>query len=119
MAIQIVELFVVLLLLGAHMAIMHLGNLLRLVGIGLGDPLAFAQVAARGRTVLFMATYILLLGAALFHGLYGLRTILLELSLSPRGERGVTVGCWAAGAAFFLLGAWAAVASFRLAPGAG
>ena len=34
-----------------------------------------------------MITYILLLGAALYHGLYGLRTILFELTLSRALEK--------------------------------
>lgn len=109
---------VVLGLLGTHMAIMHLGELLHLAGLGPGRPLEFANVASRGRLVIFMVMYILLLAAALFHGLFGLRTILLELSLSPRAERAITVTCWVVGAAFFLLGAWAAGAAFRLPGGA-
>lgn len=109
---------VILALLGTHMAIMHLGELLRLVGVGPGSPIEFANVAARGRLPIFMVTYVILLAAALFHGLFGLRTILLELTLSPRAERAVTVTCWGVGVVLFLVGAWAAVAAFLLPGGA-
>ncbi len=40
-------------------------------------------MVARGKAVFFPVTYVLLLGAALFHGLYGLRNILLELNPAP------------------------------------
>lgn len=105
-------------LLGTHMVIMHLAELSRFAGIGSGDATQFAHVAARGRSAVFMMSYVLLLAAALFHGLYGLRTILLELSLSPRGERLLTGACWVVGVLFFLLGAGAAVAAFVLRGGA-
>ena len=51
---------VILALLGTHMAIMHLGELLRLVGVGPGKALEFANVAARGRLPIFMVTYLVL-----------------------------------------------------------
>lgn len=105
-------------LLGTHMAIMHLGELLRLIGVGPGSPLEFAHVMARAGLPIFLVSYIILLAAALFHGLFGLRTILLELTLSPRAERAVTVTCWGVGVVFFLLGTWAAVVAFLLPGGA-
>jgi len=42
-------------------------------------PIAWANVVARAKMGFFTVSYVVLLGAALFHGLYGLRNILFEL----------------------------------------
>jgi succinate dehydrogenase hydrophobic anchor subunit len=108
---------VILVLLGLHMAVMHLDEILKLPVLNPagGEPTAWANVAARGKTVFFLVTYVLLLGAALFHGLYGLRNILLELNPRQGTRRLVSVLLVAAGAALFVLGAWSAAAGFTLA----
>ncbi len=106
---------VILVFLGLHMTIMHLDAL---VGVGNpagGHPIDWANVAARGKSVFFMVSYIVLLGAALFHGLYGLRNILLELA-PPAWLKGVIgVVLLLVGLGFFVFGAWAAVAAHTLA----
>ena len=78
---------IILVLLGLHMGIMHLSAILNALGIGSGDPTKSAEVFHRSQQLFFMITYILLLGAALFHGLYGLRSMLFELSLSKTLEK--------------------------------
>ena len=84
---HILSAVVILVLLGVHMGIMHLGAILSTIGIGSGDPLQSAEVFHRSQQLIYMITYILLLGAALFHGLYGLRSMLFELSLSEEGGK--------------------------------
>ena len=72
----------ILVFLGLHMVIMHLN---RTVGIGNpagGHAVDWGNVVARGKSLFFMLSYILLLGAGLFHGLYGFRNILCELGPS-------------------------------------
>ena len=66
------------------------------------------------RSLFFAVTYVVLLGAALFHGLYGFRNILLELNPAAGLRRLVNVGLTLAGLALFVFGAWVALA----APGA-
>jgi succinate dehydrogenase / fumarate reductase membrane anchor subunit len=56
-------------------------------------------------------TYVLLLGLALYHGLYGLRTILFELTLKPAAEKAVTALLLLLGLGLFGLGTWAAFAA--------
>lgn len=70
-------------LLGAHMAVMHLDDLLRLGG---GDPLAWGEVLQRAQSVGYLITYLLLLTVGLYHGLYGLRSMLLEIPMSLRTQ---------------------------------
>jgi succinate dehydrogenase hydrophobic anchor subunit len=105
---------VILVLLGVHMGIMHLGIFLHAFGIGSEDPVKWNEVFHRSRQFIFMFTYILLLGAALFHGLYGLRSMLFELSLSKTLEKAIGTLCAVAGIALFIYGSYVAVIVFQM-----
>jgi succinate dehydrogenase / fumarate reductase membrane anchor subunit len=96
------------------MTVMHLDPLVRIFSPRPGEPIEWANVVARGRTVFFLFTYVLLLGAALFHGLYGLRNILLELNPGSGTRKAVGGLLLAAGVVLFLLGTWSAWAGFQL-----
>jgi succinate dehydrogenase / fumarate reductase membrane anchor subunit len=93
---------VILFLLGMHMTVMHLNVTVPLKGLNPagGHPIDWANVVARGKSAFFMVTYVVLLGAALFHGLYGFRNIMVLLLC---------------GLALFVYGTWAAIAGFSLA----
>jgi len=106
---------VILVFLALHMAIMHLDVLLGWFNAPGTHPIDWANVVARGKSVFFTVTYIVLLGAALFHGLYGLRNILLELNPPAWLKRATGVILLLAGLGFFILGTWVAVASHTLA----
>jgi succinate dehydrogenase/fumarate reductase cytochrome b subunit len=99
---------VILVFLGLHMTIMHLDHTL---GIGGGDPVGWASVVSRMKSLFFTVTYVVLLGAALYHGLYGLRNILLELDPGAGLRRLVDVGLSLAGLALFAFGTWVALAA--------
>lgn len=107
----------ILVLAGLHMAIMHLDAALGIFNPAGGHPIDWPNVLARGQSLFFTLTYVLLLGVALFHGLYGLRNILLELNPGP-GLRSV-IGWFLiiAGVALFVLGTWAAWESHQMALG--
>lgn len=105
---------IILVLLGLHMGIMHLGAILNAVGLGSSEPVKSAEVFHRSQQVFFMVTYILLLGAALFHGLYGLRSMLFELSLSKAMEKTIGGLCAVAGFVLFIYGSYAAIAVFQI-----
>ena len=105
----------ILVFLGLHMVIMHMS---RVVGIGNptgGHAVDWANVVARGKSMFFMLSYIVLLGTALFHGLYGLRNILCELGPSAGLKKTISALLLIGGLGLFGLGTWAAVASFQLA----
>ena len=106
---------VILVLLGLHMAIMHLNNTLGIFGTAGTAPTDWGSVAARARSLFFTVTYVLLLGAALYHGFYGLRNILLELDPGAGLRRSIDVAFSVLGLALFAFGAWVAVAAPRLA----
>ena len=102
----------ILLLLGLHMAIMHLDALLGIFNPAGGHPIDWANVLARSQSLFFMVTYVLLLGAALFHGLYGLRNIVFELGPAAPFRRSISWVLLLIGAGLFVVGTWAALASF-------
>lgn len=106
---------VILVFLGLHMAVMHLDALIGIFNPAGGHPVDWANVVARGKSAGFMVSYIVLLGAALFHGLYGLRNILFELNPSAGLKTVIGVVLLLVGLGFFAFGAWAAVAAHTLA----
>jgi succinate dehydrogenase / fumarate reductase membrane anchor subunit len=111
---------VIFILLGLHMTTMHMGGL---TGLFVSHPAQEATAKinsqARDSRMSFVAGYILLLGIALYHGLYGLRTILFELTLRPAAEKAVSAVFLILGLGLFVLGAWAAIAAHGSAPAAG
>jgi succinate dehydrogenase hydrophobic anchor subunit len=58
---------------------------------------------------------VVLLGAALFHGLYGLRNILVELNPAAWLKKTISVVLLLLGLGLFVYGSWAAVAARALA----
>ena len=108
---------VILVLLGLHMTVMHLDAFVRVFNETGEEPIAWSNVAARARSAFFLVSYVLLLGAALFHGFYGLRNILFELDPGQGVKKALNSVLVVAGLALFVFGTWAAWASFQLARG--
>jgi succinate dehydrogenase hydrophobic anchor subunit len=106
---------VILVFLGLHMVVMHLEAIVGIFNPAGGHPVAWANVVARARSVFFLVSYVVLLGAGLFHGLYGLRNILFELNPTAALKRALGVILLVGGLGLFGLGTWAAWASFALA----
>ena len=108
---------VIALLLGLHMVIMHLGGISQLFAPAGGETISRANSLHRDGQMFFTVTYILLLGVALYHGLYGLRTILFELTLKPAVEKAISVVLMILGVGLFGLGTWAAITVHAIARG--
>jgi succinate dehydrogenase hydrophobic anchor subunit len=106
---------IILFLLGLHMAIMHLDALLGVFSPAGGHPIDWANVVARGQSLAFTLNYILLLGAALFHGLYGLRNILFELDPAPPLKKALGWVLILVGVGLFIFGTWAAWVGHQVA----
>ena len=106
---------VILFLLGIHMLIMHLGGITHLSAPFAGEATSKANSLFRDGHLYFTATYILLLAVALYHGLYGLRTILFELTLKPAAEKGITIVLLIVGLGLLGLGTWGALAAHAIA----
>ncbi|HEY3380476.1 MAG TPA: hypothetical protein VGK32_01845 [Vicinamibacterales bacterium] len=109
---------IILVLLGLHMTIMHLEPIVRVFNPAPGEPVGWENVIFRAKSAFFLVTYVLLLGAALFHGFYGLRNIVFELNPSGGMKRALSGLLVVAGVVLFAVGTWAAWAGFTLARGA-
>jgi succinate dehydrogenase/fumarate reductase cytochrome b subunit len=106
---------VIFFLLGLHMTIMHMGEITHFFAPYAGEAVSEANSLFRDRMLFFTVSYILLLGVALYHGLYGLRTILFELTLKPIFEKVISIFLLVVGLALFGLGTWAAITVHAIA----
>ncbi len=103
---------IILVLLGLHMITMHLDSILGWFNPVEGEAAtAWVNVAERAQSTGYIFVYVLLLGAALYHGLYGFRTILFELGVGKGTERFISVLFVLVGVGLFALGTWAAIAA--------
>jgi succinate dehydrogenase / fumarate reductase membrane anchor subunit len=107
---------VILVFLGLHMIVMHLESVIRIFNPAEGKlPVDWANVVERSKSAFFMVTYVVLLGAALYHGLYGLRNIVEELNPAAGIKRAVSAVLTVGGILLFAFGTFTAWASFQLA----
>ena len=106
---------VIFFLLGLHMLIMHMGSITQLFMPHGGEAISKENSLFRDGNLLFTVTYVILLGTALYHGLYGLRTMLFELTLAPAVEKAVTLVLAILGLGLFGLGTWAAITAHAIA----
>jgi succinate dehydrogenase/fumarate reductase cytochrome b subunit len=102
---------VILFLGGLHMTTVHLNGVVGIFNPTGTDAVDWRNVAYRGRSLFFTVTYIVLLAAVLYHGFYGLRTILLELGLTKSTQRKLTASLWVIGIILFAIGTFAAIAA--------
>ena len=101
---------VILVFLGLHMTIMHLNGTFPTFNNPFGgEAESWQNVAARAKSLFFTLTYVVMLGAALYHGLFGLRNILLELNPGAGLRKGINVALSMLGMALFAFGAWVAI----------
>jgi len=77
-------------LLGIHMVRLHLDSILDWFGVDTTGSTSWESMIARASEGIWAALYIALLAVALYHALYGLRGIILELTPSAKGGRIIT-----------------------------
>ena len=106
---------VILFLLCFHMLIMHIGGITHLFAPFGGEAVSKTNSLFRDGRLFFTVSYILLLGVALYHGLYGLRTILFELTLNRVTEKVISAVLLVLGLSLFGLGTWAAITVHAIA----
>jgi succinate dehydrogenase/fumarate reductase cytochrome b subunit len=99
---------------GLHMTTVHLNAIFGIFNPAAGDAVAWENVSWRSGNFFFIVTYIFLLAAVLYHGFYGLRTIIFELGPSRRGQRLITNFLWCAGIVLFVVGTYAAIVARSL-----
>lgn len=94
----------IIVLLGLHFAIMHYAPVF--TGQTIEEARSFEMLLARGRDVAQFIVYILFLAAALYHGLYGLRGVIIELPVARGRTRLVSRGLLLIGLVFFAYGTY-------------
>jgi succinate dehydrogenase hydrophobic anchor subunit len=97
-------------LLGIHMVIQHLEDILKFLGVNSSDPASWNSMIERSRQVTWAGIYIALLAVVLYHALNGLRNVILELTPSPRTERAVTGVILAFGIVVFIWASYVPIA---------
>lgn len=97
-------------LLGIHLVVLHLDDILAFFGAGTADPRSWAAMIARARQSIWASLYIALLALVLYHGLNGLRGIILETTPSVRTERIITWAFIIIGFGTFIWGSYVSVA---------
>jgi len=100
-----------LVLLGIHMTIMHLGPITGGFGNALFHEKAvdWQNVLERGKSIGWALFYVVFLGAALFHGLFGVRTVLLETDFGGNSKKLITTVLIIVGFGLFIFGSAAAI----------
>jgi succinate dehydrogenase hydrophobic anchor subunit len=97
-------------LLGIHMVMQHLEDILLFFGINLNDPTSWHSMIERSQQAIWAGLYIALLAVALSHALNGLRNVILELTPSPRAERVITGSILAFGIVVFMWASYVPIA---------
>jgi succinate dehydrogenase hydrophobic anchor subunit len=107
---QIVTGVFIAVLLGIHMVMQHLEDILLFFGVNLNDPTSWQSMIERSRQAVWAGIYIALLAVVLSHALNGLRNVILELTPSPRAERVITGTIMAFGIVVFLWASYVPIA---------
>jgi succinate dehydrogenase hydrophobic anchor subunit len=89
---------------------MHLNDILEFFGVGTPDPTTWEPMISRANQSIWVALYIALLAVGIYHALYGLRGIIVELAPSARTTRIVTFAIIASGIIFFIGGTYVPIA---------
>jgi succinate dehydrogenase / fumarate reductase membrane anchor subunit len=104
---------VILVLLALHFAVMHFSP--AFLGVSVEEVRSFGEMVSRGRSGAQMVLYVLFLAVALYHGLYGLRGVVLELEFAQRWRRPITWLLALVGLLFFVYGTYVTWWTFAVA----
>ncbi len=106
---------VIIFLLGLHMLIMHLDDIFGILNPAGGKAIEWKNVYERAKMVSFVFIYIILLGAALYHGFYGLNKIIGETNINDRLRTFIGYLILIVGILLFIIGTYGAIASNLMA----
>lgn len=92
--------------LGIHMVIQHLDAVLDFFGVNAAESTSWASMIDRASQGIWVGLYIALLAFGLYHGINGLRGIILESTTSVKTGRIITRVLIALGIIFFIGGTY-------------
>jgi len=93
-------------LLGIHMVVLHLDAILGFFGVAITEPVSWEAMIGRASQVIWAGLYIALLAFALYHALYGLRGIILEVTPSNKSGRIISWAFIIIGVIVFIWGSY-------------
>lgn len=102
---------IIIFLLGLHMLIMHLDDILSVFNPAGGEGIAWENVLARMKMFGFVIVYILLLGFGLYHGFYGLNKIIGETNVKDKTRKFWSFVLTLFGFLLFIFGTYSAIAA--------
>jgi succinate dehydrogenase hydrophobic anchor subunit len=92
-----------------HIIWLHYGKILSLFGIKPTDPIKYQDIVQRGKSVTLAIIYIIFLSLALFHGIIGLKNIIVETSIGHKLRWPIGVLLFIIGLTLFCLGSYATI----------
>ena len=101
---------VIAVLLGIHMVVINLDAVLGFFGVDVTESTSWEAMISRASQGIWAGLYIALLAVAVYHGLYGLRGIILELTPSVRTGHIITWSLIIIGIIAFIWGAYVPLA---------
>lgn len=109
---QLVSGVLIAVLLGIHVVSIHLRAILGFFGVDATQPTSWESMIGRANQGIWVGLYIALLALVLYHSLYGLRSIIFELTPSIKTERIVTWVIIVFGIIAFIGGTYVPIALF-------
>jgi succinate dehydrogenase hydrophobic anchor subunit len=97
---------VIAVLLGIHMVVQHLDTISGFLGVKSIGPTSWPAVMSRSSSALWAGLYIVLLAFVLYHALYGLKGIILEVTTSAKAGRIINISFIIVGIAVFIWGSY-------------
>jgi len=97
--------------LGIHIVVLHLAAI---SGGAYEEMLSYGAALQRAKSTFFTVGYIVLLAALLYHGLYGLRSLLIELCTSKAASRAISWILTLIGLATFAYGTYTTILAAHL-----
>ena len=97
-------------LLGIHMVVLHLDAILGFFGLDSSETTSWEAMISRADQGVWVGIYIALLALVLYHALYGLRGIILELNPTVRTGRIITWVFIIVGIITFIWGSYVPIA---------
>ena len=107
---QLVSGVLIAVLLGIHMVSIHLDDILGFFGVDVTEPTSWQSMIDRASQGTLVGLYIALLAIGLYHGINGLRGIILESTPSVKTERAVNWVLIVSGIIIFIGGTYVTIA---------
>jgi succinate dehydrogenase / fumarate reductase membrane anchor subunit len=104
--VQLVTGVLIAVFLGIHLVLLHLDAILDFFGVDTAELTSWESMMDRSSQGIFVGLYVALLAFGLYHGINGLRGIILESTSSAKTERVVTWVLIVLGIIIFGWGTW-------------